>query len=246
MFYPWDNYKLRTLSGQRKYSEFVVAKAFYTKRYSGPPRVCRGGSFARILLLFACQPNIMGKVLGIVYRTIATHLSRNAGYTKTTSNTGAVTLIQRFGSALNMKAPFTSTCCSSTVSMWTVPDPPHGFAGSRRRRTKNSINSPIPSHNALPVFWSTRGCWNPMSRTAISHWIRWIRLCRRISITTIRGEHTSPWIMTRRTVVPYEQRNLAMLLYSQPSTAFIMSIFRKLHEYSGPTGLHHHYEHLAA
>jgi hypothetical protein len=106
MFYPWDNYKLRTLSGRRKYSEFVVAKAFYTKRYSEPPRVCRGGSFARILLLFASQPNIMGKVLGIVYRTIATYLSRKAGYTKTTSNTGAVTLIQRFGSALNMSFHF--------------------------------------------------------------------------------------------------------------------------------------------
>ena len=44
--------------------------------------------------LFASRPAIMGKVLGIVYRTIATHLSRKAGYTKTTSNTGAVTLIQ--------------------------------------------------------------------------------------------------------------------------------------------------------
>ena len=44
----------------------------------------------------------MGKVLGIVYRTIATHLTRKAGYTKTTAHTGAVTLIQRFGGALNL------------------------------------------------------------------------------------------------------------------------------------------------
>ena len=42
----------------------------------------------------------MGKVLGIVYRTIATHLTKKAGYTKSTPHTGAVTLIQRFGSAL--------------------------------------------------------------------------------------------------------------------------------------------------
>ena len=44
----------------------------------------------------------MGKVLGIVYRTIATHLIRKAGYTKASAQTGAVTLIQRFGGALNL------------------------------------------------------------------------------------------------------------------------------------------------
>ena len=52
--------------------------------------------------LFASQPKIMGKALGIVYRTIATHLTRKAGYTKATAYPGAVTLIQRFGSALNI------------------------------------------------------------------------------------------------------------------------------------------------
>jgi ribosomal protein S27E len=41
--------------------------------------------------LFASQPAVMGKVLGIVYRSIATHLTRKAGYTKTTAHTGAVT-----------------------------------------------------------------------------------------------------------------------------------------------------------
>ena len=44
----------------------------------------------------------MGKVLGIVYRVIATHLTRKAGYTKATARTGAVTLIQCFGGALNL------------------------------------------------------------------------------------------------------------------------------------------------
>jgi len=41
----------------------------------------------------------MGKALGIVYRSIATHLTRKAGYRNSTAHTGAVTLIQRFGSA---------------------------------------------------------------------------------------------------------------------------------------------------
>ncbi len=52
--------------------------------------------------LFASRPAIMGKVLGIVYRTLATHLIKKAGFTKKTAQTGAVTLIQRFGSALNL------------------------------------------------------------------------------------------------------------------------------------------------
>ena len=56
--------------------------------------------------LFASQPAIMGQVLGIVYRVLATHLIRKAGYTATTARTGAVTLIQRFGSALNLNVHF--------------------------------------------------------------------------------------------------------------------------------------------
>lgn len=40
--------------------------------------------------------------LGTVYRAIATQLTRKAGYTKTTAQTGAVTLIQCFGGALNL------------------------------------------------------------------------------------------------------------------------------------------------
>ena len=43
----------------------------------------------------------MGKALGIVYRTIATHLAHKAGYKKSTARTGAVTLIQRSRAASN-------------------------------------------------------------------------------------------------------------------------------------------------
>jgi hypothetical protein len=56
--------------------------------------------------LFASQPKIMGKALGIVYRTIATHLTHKAGHKISTAHTGAVTLIQRFGSALNLNIHF--------------------------------------------------------------------------------------------------------------------------------------------
>jgi hypothetical protein len=52
--------------------------------------------------LFASRPAIMGRVLGIVYRVIAAYLVHKAGFTRKTARTGAVTLIQRFGSALNL------------------------------------------------------------------------------------------------------------------------------------------------
>ena len=45
-------------------------------------------------------------MLGIVYRTLSTHLAKKAGFTRAQANTGAVTLIQRFGSALNLNVHF--------------------------------------------------------------------------------------------------------------------------------------------
>lgn len=60
----------------------------------------------QLRFLFASDPDLMGKVLGIVYRTLATHIIHKAGFTKSTAHTGAVTLIQRFGSALNLNVHF--------------------------------------------------------------------------------------------------------------------------------------------
>ena len=39
----------------------------------------------------------MGKVLGIVYRAIASYFIKRVGMTQKTAQTGSVTLIQRFG-----------------------------------------------------------------------------------------------------------------------------------------------------
>ncbi len=47
--------------------------------------------------LFAAHPQAMSKVLGIVYRAIATHLVHKTGLRLKDGATGAVTLIQRFG-----------------------------------------------------------------------------------------------------------------------------------------------------
>ncbi len=56
--------------------------------------------------LFATDPVAMGAVLGIAYRAIAAHLARKAGLRQGQARTGAVTLIQRFGSALNLNIHF--------------------------------------------------------------------------------------------------------------------------------------------
>lgn len=56
--------------------------------------------------LLARYPELMGKVLSIAYRTLSTHLSKKAGFTKTTAQSGSVILIQRFGSALNLNVHF--------------------------------------------------------------------------------------------------------------------------------------------
>ena len=56
--------------------------------------------------LLATDPVSLTQVLGIVYRTISAHLLKNARLTRASGATGAVTLIQRFGSALNLNIHF--------------------------------------------------------------------------------------------------------------------------------------------
>jgi ribosomal protein S27E len=77
--------------------------------------------------LFASQPAVMGRVLGIVYRAIATHLARKAGYTKATARTGAVTLIQCFGGALNAHIHFHMLFLDGVYA-----DNKHGTSGFHR------------------------------------------------------------------------------------------------------------------
>ena len=52
--------------------------------------------------LFAVHPELLAPVLQIIHRVIATHLIRQAGIKRREAATGAVTLIQRFGSAANL------------------------------------------------------------------------------------------------------------------------------------------------
>ena len=56
--------------------------------------------------LLATDPAALTRVLGIVYRTISGHILKKARLTRASGATGAVTLIQRFGSALNLNIHF--------------------------------------------------------------------------------------------------------------------------------------------
>jgi ribosomal protein S27E len=56
--------------------------------------------------LLATNPAALTLVLGTAYRTISDSLLRRAELTRTTGHAGAVTLVQRFGSALNLNIHF--------------------------------------------------------------------------------------------------------------------------------------------
>jgi hypothetical protein len=57
-------------------------------------------------LLLARYPNELSKVMQIIHRAISTHIVNRAGFSNKQAKTGAVTLIQRFGSALNLNIHF--------------------------------------------------------------------------------------------------------------------------------------------
>ena len=53
-------------------------------------------------ILFAAHPELLAPVLQIIHRVIASFLIKQAGLKRSAADTGAVTLIQRFGSAANL------------------------------------------------------------------------------------------------------------------------------------------------
>jgi hypothetical protein len=63
--------------------------------------------------LLAAHPHLLSPVLGVVNRTISTFLIKQAGLKGTKAQTGAVTLIQRFGSAANLNSHLHSVVPSS-------------------------------------------------------------------------------------------------------------------------------------
>ena len=52
--------------------------------------------------LFPTQPQLLSPVLQVIHRALSTFVIHQAGLTHAQAQTGAVTLIQRFGSAANL------------------------------------------------------------------------------------------------------------------------------------------------
>jgi hypothetical protein len=65
--------------------------------------------------LLAAHPHLLSPVLQVINRAISTFLTKQAGLKRTEAQTGAVTLIQRFGSAANLKQ-FGANCIQ--LSRW--------------------------------------------------------------------------------------------------------------------------------
>jgi len=75
--------------------------------------------------LFASRPEVMGRLLGMAYRCIATHLIQKAGFSRKTAQAGAVTLIQRFGSALNLNVHLAVHGRTNAAGAWMRRSSPH-------------------------------------------------------------------------------------------------------------------------
>ena len=63
--------------------------------------------------LLAAHPQLLSPVLKVINRAISTFLTKQAGLKCTEAQTGAVTLIQRFGSAANLN-PYAADCIQSS------------------------------------------------------------------------------------------------------------------------------------
>jgi len=71
--------------------------------------------------LLATDPEALTRVLGIVYRTISAHILKKARLSRRSGATGAVTLIQRFGSAPNLNIHFHLLVLDGAYLVNTVP-----------------------------------------------------------------------------------------------------------------------------
>ena len=99
-------------------------------------------SLGPLRLLFASKPEAICPVLGIVTRVIAGWLADQAGVERSTAQCGAVTLIQCFGSALNLNIhfhlpTFTSSSSTACASRWPPGRISRACAAPARRRPRS-------------------------------------------------------------------------------------------------------------
>lgn len=108
--------------------------------------------------LFAARPEAMSRVLEVINRAISTFIVKRSGLrVKSGAKTGAVTLVQRFGSALNVNIHFHMLYLDGAYerAAKSVRLP---RAGGPPRHT-NSTSCSRPSPSGWRAASSARACW---------------------------------------------------------------------------------------
>ena len=134
----------------------------------------------------------MSKVLGIVYRCIATHLIKQAGFSCRTARTGAVTLIQRFASALNLNAHFQVLFLDAAYldSANGLSPRFHGVKAPTRAELRHLTHT--IAHRVGRFAGAPGASWNVTPRTAIWPAMPW-KAERWVNSWAIRSRTASRW-----------------------------------------------------
>ena len=100
-------------------------------------------------LLFAAHPELLTPVLQIVHRVIASFLIKQAGLKRAEAQSGAVTLIQRFGSAANLNIHSTVWCSMGCIASLRKRTEISSRARSHRRAAPGVTNPYDKAPHAL-------------------------------------------------------------------------------------------------
>jgi len=118
--------------------------------------------------LFATNPKVMSQVLTIVHRVISRFLIKRARMmVKSGAQSGAVTLIQRFGSALNLNPHFHMLYLNGVYDR-NAAQPKVTSGPSNHRLVKIWILLPIPLPSASRGFWKKQATWSAMQSPSTS------------------------------------------------------------------------------
>lgn len=98
----------------------VVARPNYTRRR---PEQTALYQLVQMRILLASRPELITPLLAVIQRVITTFLIRQSGLPRHVVQTGAVTLIQRFSSAANLKLDGVYTQKENQVQFYPVKAP---------------------------------------------------------------------------------------------------------------------------
>ena len=101
--------------------------------------------------LLATRPAVLTQVLGIVYRAVSTFLVRRAGLrVGAGARTGAVTLIQRFGSALNLNPHLHMLFLDGVYTFDDESPRFHRIAAPSPKPSSSACSTPSPPVSSAP------------------------------------------------------------------------------------------------